>query len=476
MDRAERGDFQTPPDLAERAVAEAARGFSPRTVVEPTCGEGSILAAAADAFPQAERLIGAEIDPGRFEALERAVAARPDRDRFELVLGDFFALDWDALLDGAPRPLLVAGNPPWVTSAQIGRMGGTNLPPRSSAGLKGLDAVTGKSNFDVSEAVVAWGIGRIGGDGRVAMLCKGGVAAKAARRLMEPGGPSGSASIFKIDAGRHFGAAVDACLLVADGGPGRDSCGVFPRIGARIPESEMAVRGGVAVFDLERFAPLEFLLRSERDPARVWRSGMKHDCRDAMELAVRDGETFDRAGRRVDVEEEVLFPLAKSSDLMNGEGAVGDTDRRVIVTQRRIGEPTDGLAETAPRAWAHLESHADRLGSRRSAVYANAPRFAVFGIGDYAFSPWKVAVSGFDAGMNFRPVGPVGGVPTMLDDTAYFLPAASEAEAERLAGALNSGMCRDFLGSMVYNASGAKRPVTAGLLSRLDVGALLARA
>ena len=479
MDRAERGDFQTPPDLAATVVAEAARGFRPRAVVEPTCGRGSILLAAADAFPEAERLIGAEIDPVHFAALREAVSLRSDRDRFDLIHGDFFDLDWDSILGGTPGPLLVTGNPPWVTSAQIGRMGGTNRPPRSAGGLKGLDAVTGRSNFDISEAIVGRGIEWIGRGsrrerGRLAMLCKSGVAAKAMEGIMKAGYPFQSAFVSGVDAREFFGAGVDASLLdLRADGSGGWSCGMMPFIGASVPDSVMSVRRGAAIFDLGKFSPLEFLFRPDGDPARRWRSGMKHDCRDVMELTMRDGTLFNGLGEEVEIEERCVMPLVKSSDLMNGRGHVGDTGRRVVVTQRRIGDPTDALAETAPRAWAYLESHADALDSRRSSVYARAPRFAVFGIGDYAFSPWKVAVSGFDADMNFRTAGPVGGVPAMLDDTAYFLPAASRGEADNLAGALNSGMCRDFLGSMVCNARKSKRPVTARLLSRLDVGALV---
>jgi hypothetical protein len=42
-----------------------------------------------------------------------------------------------------------------VTSAQLGVLGASNGPDRQNArGLRGLDAVTGKSNFDVSEWMI----------------------------------------------------------------------------------------------------------------------------------------------------------------------------------------------------------------------------------------------------------------------------------------------------------------------------------
>ena len=59
----EYGDFQTPLSLAERVCGLISGfGFRPAAVVEPTCGEGTFLAAAADSFPQA-LLYGCERNP-----------------------------------------------------------------------------------------------------------------------------------------------------------------------------------------------------------------------------------------------------------------------------------------------------------------------------------------------------------------------------------------------------------------------------
>src|SRR5690606_38293512 len=120
---------------------------APACVLEPTCGEGAFLAAAADLFPEA-RLVGYEIDPGYVQhARHRLPAARTD-----VFHADFFAVDWEEVLAARRGPLLIAGNPPWVTNAALGALEAGNLPRKSNhAGLKGLDARTGKSNFDISE-------------------------------------------------------------------------------------------------------------------------------------------------------------------------------------------------------------------------------------------------------------------------------------------------------------------------------------
>ncbi len=47
--------------------------------------------------------------------------------------------------------MAVIGNPPWVTNSRQGKNSSLNVPLKSNIyGLKGIDAITGKSNFDIS--------------------------------------------------------------------------------------------------------------------------------------------------------------------------------------------------------------------------------------------------------------------------------------------------------------------------------------
>jgi tRNA1(Val) A37 N6-methylase TrmN6 len=119
-------------------------------VLEPTCGVGAFLMAARERFAGA-KLRGYEVNPDHADAA-RARLAGADA---EVTCGDFFSLDWARELASLPDPLLVIGNPPWVTAAGLGALGAKNLPAsRDAARLKGLDALTGRSNFDVSEAML----------------------------------------------------------------------------------------------------------------------------------------------------------------------------------------------------------------------------------------------------------------------------------------------------------------------------------
>ena len=78
------------------------------------------------------------------------------------------------------------------------------------------------------------------------------------------------------------------------------------------------------------------------------------------------------------------------------------------------------------------------------------PRFSVFGIGEYSFAQWKVAISGFYKSLDFRVVAPCEGRPVVLDDTCYFLPFRSEKEAVTVAELLNSDKARGFFKSVVF--------------------------
>jgi len=189
-----------------------------------------------------------------------------------------------------------------------------------------------------------------------------------------------------------------------------------------------------------------------------------------MELALTDDGCWENGlGERVSLEEENVFFLLKSSDVANGRAP---TTRAVLVPQRRLGDATACLRVSAPRTWAYLTKHAERLAARKSSIYRGQPPFAIFGVGPYSFAPWKVAVSGLYKRCEFTLVGPHGGRPVMLDDTCYFLPFDDERTATTVHEALRSPLARAFFEARVF--WDAKRPFCKQVLQQLDLAALLA--
>ena len=173
-------------------------------------------------------------------------------------------------------------------------------------------------------------------------------------------------------------------------------------------------------------------------------------------------------GEAVDIEPEHVFALRKSSWL--GSERVAAENRYVVLPQRVVGEDTAALAEAAPRTWAYLCRHAEQLDARKSRIYRGRPRFSIFGVGPYTFAPWKVAISGLYKRLRFRLVGPESGRPVVFDDTCYALACESEAEAQLVLELLESAPAQEFYRARVF--WDAKRPITAGLLGRLDLAKL----
>ncbi|HKI71228.1 MAG TPA: SAM-dependent methyltransferase [Verrucomicrobiae bacterium] len=459
------GDFQTPLPLAREVCAKLNElGVAPDVVVEPTSGAGNFLRAAAEAFPNAT-LEGLEINEEHLRTASSELKEFLNAGRIRLHLQDFFVFDWDTYLSNLQGQLLMLGNPPWVTNSTVSGFKGSNLPEKQNfLGLRGFAARTGKSNFDISE----WMLIRLlqalrGRPATLAMLCKSMTACKALRYAWQNDGRVASASIYQISAKEHFDASVDACLFVAQlGHVGPPEAAVYPNLRADTPERRVGLCGKDLVSDLATYNRLRNL---EGLSLYQWRSGLKHDCAAVMELEPRgDGRYCNKQGQEIALEADYVYPLLKSTDLSKGRCV---SSRWVLVTQRHTGEDTAPIASRAPLTWSYLNSHQDAFKARKSSIYSGRSPFAVFGIGEYAFASWKVAVSALHHEPRFVVVCPHQGKPVMFDDTCYYLGFAGREEADVVAEILNSPPCRQFLHALIF--PGTKRPLTVELLQRLNV-------
>lgn len=464
------GDFQTPPALALAATTILHHlGIRPRSILEPTCGRGAFVSAAAATFPEAESIIGIDINGDHLRS------AQTDGDqsgcRIKLRQGDFFKLDWESVVTKAGEPWLIVGNPPWVTSANLGAIESDNLPEKSNFhGRNGIEAITGKSNFDISEWMLLRYLDWLeGSTGTIAVLCKRTVARKILLHIWKNNNSLRSARIYKIDALSHFGAAVDACFFVLETGPSAQAlgCDIYDALDAQVPSHTFGFLDGHIIRDVAAFNQHRDLIGPEN--SYVWRSGAKHDCSKVMELAPTPDGYRNGLGETVILEDAFLFPMLKSSDIGNGR-----IHRRglMIVTQRFVGEDTGHIERKAPKTWDYLRRHAELLGKRGSIIYKNKPAFSIFGVGPYSFAPWKVAISGFYKKLHFVKIGPVDGKPVVFDDTIYFLPCWSEEEACFVEGLLHSEVAEAFLNSMIHWDE--KRPITVEILKRLSIRKLAA--
>lgn len=467
----EYGDFQTPGALATEACALLARrGVKPASILEPTCGTGSFLVAALDQFPQVGVARGYDIADAYVQSARIAVANRLRAEQTNIEAADFFTTDWNVVLGELAEPVLVVGNPPWVTNSRLGGMDAGNLPKKSNfPGYRGLEARTGKSNFDISEWMIIRLIDAMTHRrATLAMLCKTSVARKVLRHCWKNGIALERPSIYQIPAERYFGAAVEACFFVCGLGASASDegmvCSVYGGIREPHPCRRVGYRDGLMVANLDCFDRWRRLLG---EGPYQWRSGVKHDCTKVMELKKFGGSYLNGLGERVELEPECVYPLLKGSEVAKGGGG---SDRWMLVPQRGLGDDTSVLAERAPRTWAYLVEHEELLHRRASSIYRNQPPFAVFGVGAYTFSPWKVAIGALAKGLTFRVIGPSDGKPVVFDDTTNFLACGSHEEADLLGRLLNSAAARGFFEA--YVNWDAKRPITIDLLRLLNLHAL----
>lgn len=464
------GDFQTPCELASQCcqVAQDRLGRFD-TIVEPTCGAGAFLEAAARIMRPGQ-LIGYEIHRSYVE-LARQRISRLNKTVCQVRCEDFFALDWSAERTRIAGRVLFLGNPPWVTNSTLGAIESSNLPGKSNVeGLLGIEALTGASNFDIAESILQSLIDAMRPEqDALAMLVKTSTARKVLKFAWKQKWFFSHASLYQIDAGRSFGVSVNACWLLlrrsSETASPTQVCYRSDRLDKPATKIALGWRDGRLVSDPLEAAATQHVYGEGGTP---WRSGLKHDLSRVLELVERDGLLFTQDGRRVDIETDYVYPLAKGSDVANLRTEC--RRRRVLVPQRAINDSTQTMSGAHPKTYRYLQAHRAAFAGRRSSIYRNRDPFAVFGVGRYTFAPWKVAICGLYKRLAFAVFGPVDGRPVIFDDTTYFLSFDSESQARHVEKLLASDIAVRFYTARLF--WDAKRPVTAGLLRSLDLSAV----
>ncbi len=465
------GDFQTPVSLVKQVTNLLYRlGVRPFSVIEPNCGVGNFIFGAYDRFPDANVFYGLDINKQYIDILLKKIKSLDLEKRIILKNGSFFDVNWSNVIRDLPEPILFLGNPPWVTSSELGAIRGSNLPKKTNfQNMNGFDAITGKSNFDISEWMLIKMLDSINRrNAAMAFLCKTAVARKVFKYAKKNKITISESLIYKINAKKHFNASVDACLFVcltSKQGANYD-CDVYDGINDEKPSTVIGFKDNTLIANVLSYNRLKEL--NCGGSPYIWRSGIKHDASRVMEL-IKEGDFYRNGfGELVKIERELLYPLLKSSDV--GNGRVNEPRRWLIVTQKNIGQDTGHIKNIAPLTWSYLQEHKQTLSSRTSPVYRKKPLFSIFGVGPYSFSAWKVAISGLYKKLAFQKIGQYDGKPFVLDDTCYFIPCYSEKEAITVLRLLDSGIAREFFESIIFWDN--KRPITKEILQRLNISSL----
>lgn len=469
----EYGDWQTSLPFA-MSICEyiKSQGIRPQVIIEPTCGLGNFIVASLLTFDTIEDVYGIEIYKPYIDELENRITKLGEkitRVRIHLYHENIFDFDIEELANRInDRTVLAIGNPPWVTNSKLSEIGSENLPSKSNfKKVKGLEAITGKANFDIAEYISIRLIKKLSSDNvYFAFLLKNSVIKNILYEQKNSSANLSKIEQYNIDAQKEFGVSVSAALLYMRLFGGHERiCDVYDFYTQRALFSFGWVNDKF-VSNVIEYNNTKIL--DGQSPV-MWRSGLKHDCSKIMELSKKNGHYENGLGEIVKIEEETIYPLIKSSDI-NGNTII-KTRKYVIVTQHYTNEDTDILKEHFPKTYQYLIEHAQYLDGRKSSIYKDRPRFSLFGIGDYSFKKYKVVVSGLYKHSHFSLVSEIDGKIPLCDDTCYLLGFDQFNVAKLSMEILNSPPVQQFIHTISFND--AKRSINKELLMRIDLCAAI---
>jgi len=468
------GDFQTNLDFAE-VVCKLLKnkGINPKIAIEPTCGEGNFIVASLKHFSRLQQVMGIELQKGyvsksKINLENYKKNTKSNIPNISVIQDDIFLHDFNKDSLDKDSEILLIGNPPWVTNSELE---GKNLPKKSNfKKTNGLDAITGKANFDISEYILLHLLKQFKGmNGHLAFLCKTQVVKNIIQFLPETDFTASNFSIYLFNAKKEFNVVVDACLFVCNlnGTEKNYKCKVY---NIENPNIEIKIFGWVDDKFVSNVKKYEQTKGIDGISNLTWRSGVKHDCSDVMELEIyNDIGLKNKLNEILRLEEDILYPFLKSSYIKGL--VINHSRKKIIITQKKTGEDTLPISTLYPNIWQYLTSHKESFDNRKSIIYKKNPPFSIFGIGDYSFKPYKIAISGLYKDPHFALLIPEGNKCLMVDDGCYFIGFDNVRDALIMLAVLNSTLVKDFLDSIAF--IDAKRPYTKDILMRISLSKAL---
>lgn len=472
-DRAEYGDFQTNSDLANKVTLHlASKNISPEVVIEPTCGKGNFIIASLRNFENIKNVFGVEIyKPYVWETKFNIVDfflsnPKANKPQISIVHCNVFDFDFKTIAkEHSTNDILVIGNPPWVTNSKLGSLNSNNLPKKTNfKNHSGLDAMTGKGNFDIAEFITLTMIETFQNmKGNLLLLVKNSVIKNIVFDQNKNRYKISAIEKHCIDSKKEFNVSVEAALFYCklNSLPTFD-CTEFDFYNNQKSQLKFGWLNDKFVSNIDTYIHTKEI---DGECPFVWRQGLKHDCSTVMELDKVNGHYVNGLNEEVKLEDDLVYGILKSSDLKNT--VINQTRKFTIVTQKKVGQETKYIKTEYPKTYQYLTQHQANFDARKSSIYNNKPLFSIFGIGDYSFKPFKVAISGLYKTFHFTLILPQDNKPVMLDDTCYLIGFDKIEFAVYALILLNSDTTVRFLQSVTF--PDAKRTFTKDVLMRIDL-------
>jgi len=470
-DRREYGDFQTNENLASQVAKYA---FSKDTdfefLLEPTCGKGNFILAAIKQSKSLKKVVGIEIyQPYIWEIkfkilnhfLQNKSAQKPEID---ILHRNAFEFSYEKLANSTKDlKTLIIGNPPWVTNSELGSIDSKNLPKKSNfKKLNGVEAITGKGNFDIGECISLKILNCFQNhNGVFAFLIKNSVIKNIIQDQKRNFYKIGKFEKLNIDSKKEFNVSVNASLFTAQLNSAPDLTCKELDFYSKQHITNFGWYKDKFVYSVKDYDKSSII---DGESIFTWRSGVKHDCSKIMEFEQINGHYTNGLGENFSIENNLIYGLLKSSDLK--EQQTNSYRKLTIITQKKIGQETKYIKDKFPLTFQYLKSHRAYFEKRKSSIYKDKPNYSIFGIGDYSFAKYKIGISGLYKSTHFTLIRPDKSKPIMLDDTCYSIGFDRLVFAQIAHYLLNSDLVQRFLKSIIFSDS--KRSINKDTLMRID--------
>ena len=420
--------------------------INPDAIIEPTCGIGNFLKSASEFFKN-KQIFGIEIDEKK---LDKINAKNPN---VTLINEDIFTFNFDRL--NHYDSYLIIGNPPWNTNTNMSQI---NSNIQNTTSFRGVST---SNALDLSELIILKIIYEFKNTpSTIAFLCNRIVSRNIFIELIRESIPYSFIKQINFNSFDIFGTEDCMCLFIIQFGGKKLSDKICEVSDISNPSQILYKFGFISdkfYYNIDNIPKIEGKCQLD------WKSGIKHDCSKIIELTYENKQLANMKNEKVSIENTLIYPLLKSYDLR--KPIINNTSKYIIITQQKTKENTSYIKTKAPKTWQYLNNNKKYFDKRKSSIYKNAPDFSIFGINEYSFKKYKVAISSFYKDPLFSLI--YHEKTFMLNDSCYFLSFDNYDSAYITMLILNSALVKKFLKNKAITDS--KRYYTKKILNQIDI-------